>query len=181
MFVSIPDCFMISLIIGLIMGFVYEAFRIIRIILPFRVIIFLCDVAFFVVSANVVMALSEHLGSYIRIYTVTGYGAGIFSYIVTLGRIFNIAENAVSNVWRTTLKKIGTAFRNLLSKLFRNVAHKIKIIVGKNADYRAEKEKNNNMLLNLNNEMMYNKERLDKNGGKANVIKASVRKDIRTS
>lgn len=179
MFVSIPDCFMISFCIGLVMGLVYEVFRIIRIIIPLRVIIFICDVVFFVISANVVMTASEHLGNYIRIYTVIGYGAGVFSYIVTIGRIFNIVENAASDVWRKSLRKIGTVFGNLFSKLYRNIAHKVKAIVVKNAEYQNKKKKNVTQPLKYDNEMMYNKKRLDKNGGKANVIKASVRKDIR--
>ncbi len=181
MFVSIPDCFMISFCMGLIFGAVYEVLRIIRILLPFKAIIFICDIIFFIVSANAVMSLSEFLGSYIRIYTIIGYGAGIFTYIVTIGRLLNAAENVASKVWRRSLKKIGTVLGNLISKPFREIAHKIKSIIVKNAEYLTDNQKNADMLLKFHNEMMYNEKRLEKNGGKANVIKASVRKDIRSS
>ena len=48
MYVSIPDCFMIAFVVGLIFGLVYEALRIVRLILRFKAAVFLCDVLFFI-------------------------------------------------------------------------------------------------------------------------------------
>ena len=45
---SIPDCFMTAFAVGLLFALVYEALRIIRILLPFRAVTFVCDVLFFV-------------------------------------------------------------------------------------------------------------------------------------
>ena len=93
---SIPDCFMIAFAAGLIFAVVYEILRIIRVMFPFHVVTFVCDIVFFVIAAGAVTKLSLSLGNYIRIYTVLGFGAGIFTYITTLGRLLNIVENAVA-------------------------------------------------------------------------------------
>lgn len=176
MYVSIPDCFMISFCVGLVFGLIYEALRIIRVILPLRFIIFICDVVFFMLSAFIIMTLSEILGSYIRIYTVMGFGVGIFTYIVTIGRLFNAAENAASNAWRKTLRKLLDCIANMLLKTFSKIAHKSKSIIGKYAEYRKVKMKNSSEDLKSDNKILYNKKELEKIGGRTDVIKASVRK-----
>lgn len=114
MYISIPDCFMISFMAGLLFGLVYEALRIIRLILRFKAAIFLCDILFFLLSAIAVMTLSKSLGNYVRSYTVIGFGAGVFCYIVTVGRLLNLAESAASVVWRKT---IGKLIHNISVKL----------------------------------------------------------------
>ena len=93
---SIPDCFMIAFAAGLIFAVIYEILRIVRVMFPFQVVTFVCDIVFFVIAAGAVTKLSLSLGNYIRIYTVLGFGAGIFTYITTLGRLLNIVENAVA-------------------------------------------------------------------------------------
>ena len=98
---SIPDCFMIAFAAGLIFAVVYELLRIIRVMFPFQVMTFVCDIVFFVIAAGAVTKLSLSLGNYIRIYTVLGFGAGIFTYITTLGRFLNIVENAVAGAVRS--------------------------------------------------------------------------------
>lgn len=75
---SIPDCFMIAFAAGLIFAVVYEILRIVRVMFPFQVVTFVCDIVFFVIAAGAVTKLSLSLGNYIRIYTVLGFGAGDF-------------------------------------------------------------------------------------------------------
>lgn len=104
--ISIPDCFMIAFTVGLLFGLVYEALRIIRLILRFKAAVFICDILFFLLSAFAVMTLSKSLGNYVRSYTVLGFGAGVFCYIVTIGRLLNLAESAASIVWRKTIGKL---------------------------------------------------------------------------
>ncbi len=176
MYVSIPDCFMISFFFGLIFGLVYEALRIVRLLLPFRAAIFLCDVAFFVIASWAIMSLSEMLGSYIRIYTVLGFGAGVFTYIVTVGRLLNVAENAASNAWRKAIRSAFRACANVVSRFFGSISHKSKSAISKIAEYRDKNLKKSIQLLKSDNQMMYNKNRLEKIGGRTNAIKATVRK-----
>lgn len=177
--VSIPDCFMTAFIAGLIFGLVYEALRIVRLILNFRAAVFACDVVFFILAAMFVCKLSEFLGNYVRLYTVLGFGAGVFSYIVTLGRLFNVLESAACIAWRKTLGrlfyKIGALFGKIIHKFsgeFRRAFVKIAQYSDKMAKKRLER-------LHLQDEKMYNNNiDTDKNGEgiKAHVIKATVRK-----
>lgn len=176
MYVSIPDCFMISLFVGLIFGLVYEALRIVRLLLPFRIAIFVCDVVFFALASIVVMGLSKIMGSYVRIYTVLGFGAGIFTYIVTVGRLFNIAENAASNAWRKAIRSVFHTLSKAICGFFGSISHKIKKAFVKNAEYRKISPKKFQQGLKSDSELLYNEKRLDKIGGRTNVIKASVRK-----
>lgn len=60
---SIPDCFMIAFAVGLVFGLVYEALRIVRLILRFGAAVFICDIAFFMLAAAAVFKLSESLGN----------------------------------------------------------------------------------------------------------------------
>ncbi len=176
MYVSIPDCFMISMFVGVVFGLVYEALRIVRLLLPFRLVVFTCDVVFFALASIVVMGLSKLLGSYVRIYTILGFGAGVFTYIVTVGRLLNVIENAASNAWRKAIRGFFTMIFNAVRKIFGKIAHKLQSAFVKSAEYRKGRSKNKSQDLKSEADLMYNKNRADKIGGRANVIKASVRK-----
>lgn len=177
--VSIPDCFMIAFAVGLIFGLVYEAIRIIRLILKFRIAVFVCDIAFFILAAMAVCKLSEFLGNYVRLYTVLGFGAGVFTYIVTIGRLFNVLESAASVAWRKTLgrlfHKIGAFFKGIFTKTSR----KIEMFFVKIHNYLDEQEKKRRERLNLSDKMLYNSKGNNITIGedeKAHVIKAKIRK-----
>lgn len=176
--VSIPDCFMIAFAAGLIFGLVYEAIRIVRLIVRFRIAVFLCDIVFFILAAMFVCKLSEFLGNYVRLYTVLGFGAGIFTYIVTIGRIFNVLESAASIAWRRTigrvLRKCVSMSRNLVGKIH----HKARESFVKIHEYSEKLEKRRLERLHLSQEMVYNNVGNDNigEGEKAHVIQAKVRK-----
>lgn len=178
MSVSIPDCFMIAFACGLIFGLVYEAIRIVRLILRLRVAVFICDIVFFILAAIFICKLSEFLGNYVRLYAVLGFGAGIFSYIVTIGRIFNAFESAASLVWRKT---IGRALRKSV-RLARNIIGKIRHKTGeifvKIHEYSENLQKKRLERLHLSQEMVYNNVGNDiiGEGEKAHVIRAKIRK-----
>ena len=114
---SIPDCFMIAFAAGLIFAVIYEILRIIRVMFPFQVVTFVCDIVFFVIAAGAVTKLSLSLGNYIRIYTVLGFGAGIITYITTLGRLLNIVENAVAGAVRSALSAVFRFFGRIFGRL----------------------------------------------------------------
>lgn len=90
---------------------------------PFQVVTFVCDIVFFVIAAGAVTKLSLSLGNYIRIYTVLGFGAGIFTYITTLGRLLNIVENAVAGAVRSALSAVFRFFGRIFGRLFGAIAH----------------------------------------------------------
>lgn len=174
MYVSIPDCFMIAFVVGLIFGLVYEALRIIRLILRFRAAVFLCDVLFFILSAFAVMMLSKSLGNYVRIYTVFGFGAGVFTYIVTLGRLLNLAESAASVAWRMTIgravKKIGQSTKKCVG----TIRQKSMSAIGKISKDFKERAENRHRDLKSSPKTLYNKERPEKLGEGDHVIKAKI-------
>ena len=176
--VSIPDCFMIAFAVGLLFGLVYEILRIIRLVLRFRIVVFFCDIVFFAVSAFCVCKLSEFLGSYVRLYTVLGFGAGVLTYIVTLGRLFNVIESAASVVWRNTIGKLFHIFGRNMRYFTGKISQKSKRIFGKIHKYSAKLVKSHSEHLHYNKQKMYNNKgsNIIGEGEEIHVIKARVKK-----
>lgn len=175
---SIPDCFMIAFAVGLVFGLVYEALRIVRLILRFGAAVFVCDIAFFMLAAAAVFKLSESLGNYVRIYTVLGFGAGVFAYIVTIGRILNLAESAASIAWRKTIGRLIHKIGSSVQKMFGIIAQKSKAIFGKISKHLDNIRENHFKRLQSRRKTLYNKNRLDKTGEseEVHVIKATVKR-----
>lgn len=161
---SISDCFMIALAVGFAFGLVYEALRIVRLILRFKAAVFVCDVVFFILSALAVFRLSESLGSYVRIYTILGFDAGVFAYIVTVGRLLNLAESAASVAWRKTIGKLIRNIGKGLRKSFGIIAQKSKAEFGNISKHLDNVRENYSKRLQSKPQKLYNKERQKKNG-----------------
>ncbi|MGN1341592.1 MAG: spore cortex biosynthesis protein YabQ [Oscillospiraceae bacterium] len=176
---SIPDCFMTAFAVGLVFALVYEALRIVRILLPFRAVTFLCDVLFFLLAAVAVTKLSLVLGNYIRGYTVLGFGAGVFTYITTVGRIINRLENAVADAVRTVLgaffRALGSAFRSG----FGLIAHKVHIVFGTIHKIWLNAGKKLRKPLKIKPQMVYNNKstnKISRGSETGNVIQAKVKR-----
>lgn len=179
MYVSIPDCFMIAFLAGLIFGPVYELLRIIRLILRMRIAVFLCDIAFFIGAGFVVCKLSEFLGSYIRMYTVIGFGAGVFTYIVTLGRLFNSLEASAADVWRRTIGKLFRKLNRSTKNILIKIAQKSRGGIVKTHKYLSNFMKIHLKRLHLSGEKMYNIKGNDMlgEGENTHVINVQIRKN----
>ncbi len=179
MYVSIPDCFMIAFLAGLIFGPVYELLRIIRLILRMRIVVFLCDIAFFIGAGFVVCKLSEFLGSYIRMYTVIGFGAGVFTYIVTLGRLLNTLEGSAAVVWRRTIGKLFRKLKRSTKNILIKIAQKSRNGIVKIHEYSSNFTKTHLKRLHLNRKKMYNIKGNDMlgEGENTHVIKLQIRKN----
>lgn len=175
---SISDCFMIALAAGFLFGLVYEALRIVRLILRFKAAVFVCDVAFFMLAALAVFRLSESLGNYVRVYTVLGFGAGVFTYIVTIGRILNLAESAAALVWRHTIGRLIRSIGGFSRKVFVGFAQRTRTGFGKIYEYCGSARENCIKRLQSRHKTLYNKKRSEKigEGEEVHVIKASVRR-----
>lgn len=173
---SILECFMLGFLLGAFYGIVYEALRIVRLILRFDAAVIMCDIAFFVLAAQGVFKLSLILGNYVRIYTVLGFAAGVFAYITTIGRVFNAIETAMAILWRKTLGKIINAFIAIIKKSFGAFAQFGSNCFRKVADFLLGIEKNAFRLLHSHSKKLYNKESLMRGSVNANVIKARVEK-----
>lgn len=179
MYYSIPDCMLTAMLLGICFGTVYEALRIVRKLLDITAVTFVCDIIFFVVSAFAVFLLSESLGNYVRIYTVIGYGAGIFVYINTVGRIFNHVESFIFGAIRRFFSTIGRFLRKIFSPVFSSIAHITSMGLVTIHDFFSKWQKNRKKDLKKSPDGCYNDVyMIDKytSGENNHVIKAQVRK-----
>ena len=167
---------MIAFICGLAFGLVYEAFRIVRLVLRFKAAVFVCDVLFFILAAGLVFRLSMVLGNYVRVYTIMGFGAGVFAYIVTIGRVLNMVESAAAVVWRKTIGRFARLALEKSKKAFGAFAHMLSGIFGKAADYFINSQKNLSKHLHSKDKKVYNKDIIKNGKGSetGNVIQAKV-------
>ncbi len=186
---SVTECFMAAFAAGLVFALVYEALRIIRVVLPFRTVTFVCDIAFFLLAAIVVTRLSLAMGNYVRWSLVFGFGAGIFAYINTIGRLFNLLENAVASAVRSALSAIFGATGRFAAKVFRAIAHTASGCFGKITKICTANVKKLHKPLQKRHQIVYNKEyrkgksmREINSGGSetGHVIKAQVRRSSNT-
>lgn len=180
---SIPDCFMTAFAAGLVFALVYEALRIIRILLPFKVVTFVCDIVFFLLAAAAVTRISLLLGNYIRGYTVLGFWAGIFTYITTVGRLINRFENAIAGAVRAMLSSFFKALGKVFRSAFGFIAHKLSIVFGKINKISMNVIKKLRKHLKNKPQMVYNNRYRNNNNGrseKGNVIQAKVRRSNNT-
>lgn len=176
--VSISDCLAIAFAAGFIFGIVYEIFRIIRLILQFKAAVFVCDMLFFIAAAFAVIGLSENLGNYVRVYTILGFGAGVFAYITTIGRVLNLIESGLAVIWRKTLGKLINKIVVYSKKIIGRIAYKLKSDFVKTSENTKLNGKKLFYNLHSNRGMVYNKSKLEKigEGVNKNVIKAVVKR-----
>lgn len=174
---SVPDCFMISLVCGFLFGAVYEALRVIRLILKFRAAVFVCDVIFFFLAALAVEALCPVLGSYVRSCTVLGFASGVFAYIVTIGRILNLLESAAAEAWRLTIGRFIRFISGKLKSSFGAFAHKMRAEISNVYNFSLKIGKKPLGYLKSHHKKVYNNSNSNNKGSEtSHVIKAQVRR-----
>lgn len=156
---SIIDCFMISFCCGMVFGLVYEMFRMIRRLLPLVTVTIICDIAFFAAAALLVYNLSLALGNYIRIYTLLGFGAGVFTYIQTIGRLIYIIESAVLTLLKKTIGAFIAAIINKIAGAFGVFAHKTAGVFRTIHDFYNKRAENAKKHLQFQADKMYNSKR----------------------
>lgn len=178
MSVSIADCLAIAFAAGFIFGLVYELFRLIRLILRFKAAVFVCDMLFFIAAAFAVVSLSQSLGNYVRSYTIIGFGAGVFAYITTVGRVLNLIESGLAVVWRKTLGKLLNKLKMYSAKVIGKIAHKTRENIVKFSENTRNKRKTLLNNLHLDRDIVYNENISDKIGEGENndIIKAVVKR-----
>lgn len=178
---AFTELFMLAFAAGLIFALVYEALRIIRIIFPFKAVVFACDVLFFIIAGFAVVRLSVSLGNYVRGCIVFGFGAGIFAYITTIGRILNLFENAIADAVRAVLSRIFGLLSRICNKCFGFIAQNASALFGKIAKISADAHKKRGRGLKKDTQLVYNKTNAkETNGGSesGHVIIAKVRKGV---
>lgn len=177
---SILDCFMISFVCGLFFGLVYEFFRLIRRIIPVTIVVMVCDICFFVVAGLFVFELSMYLGNFIRLYTLLGFGTGLFAYIQTVGRLFSFVEMLVVRVISVTLGALFVKLSAFIKSIIGIIAHNIAAAFGSFYDFSLRTKKSASSLLHFNTKRVYNVKRnietYGENIGGNNVIQVKIRR-----
>ena len=177
---GILDCFMISAACGFFFGVVYEVLRIIRRIIKLNAVTFICDVLFFIIAGFTVVSLSLYLGNYIRIYTIMGFGAGVFSYIQTLGRICSMLEELLFKLLRNTIGIVFISVAKITRKLIGIIAHKSVCQFRKINDFFVRTKKKSTSLLHFRRGKLYNNKReniaIGESSRGKHVIQANIKR-----
>ena len=108
-----------------------------------------------------------------------GFGAGIFTYITTLGRLLNIVENAVAGAVRSALSAVFRFFGRFFGRLFGAIAHVWTGVFGEINKICLSAEKKLRKPLQNKVKIVYNKEsrKVHTRGSETgHVIKAQVRR-----
>lgn len=108
--------FVYSLALGIFLGFAYDIFRIIRMIINSKnIAVFIQDVLYFILSGGVtfLFVLSVNSGNS-RFYILAGEGIGWIAYHITIGEIIYKCSNKTVNFVKS---KIVILKNKLLKKL----------------------------------------------------------------
>ena len=111
--------FVYSLALGIFLGFAYDIFRIIRMVINSRnIAIFIQDVLYFILSGGVtfLFVLSVNSGNS-RFYILAGEGIGWIAYHITLGEVIYKCSNKTVNFVKS---KIAALKNKLLKKFSKN-------------------------------------------------------------
>lgn len=126
--------FVIALAVGIAMGVIYEAFRLIRLISPKgKMLCFVCDVLFMSLASLISFVLTVVINTgIIRWYILLGEVVGFFVYMRTIGRVSGALFRLIRKLILKILWVIFTPLRlikRLIVKIFSKLAKKIKKIV----------------------------------------------------
>lgn len=108
--------FVYSLALGIFLGFAYDIFRIIRMVINSRnIAIFIQDVLYFILSGGVtfLFVLSVNSGNS-RFYILAGEGIGWIVYHITIGEVIYKCSNKTVNFVKSKI----VALKNKLLKKF---------------------------------------------------------------
>lgn len=108
--------FVYSLALGMFLGFAYDIFRIIRMVINSRnIAIFIQDVLYFILSGGMtfLFVLSVNSGNS-RFYILAGEGIGWIAYHITLGEVIYKCSNKTVNFVKSKI----AALKNKLLKKF---------------------------------------------------------------
>lgn len=110
--------FVYSLALGIFLGFAYDIFRIIRMVINSRnIAIFIQDVLYFILSGGVtfLFVLSVNSGNS-RFYILAGEGIGWIAYHITIGEIIYKCSNKTVNFVKSKIAALKNKFLKKFSK-----------------------------------------------------------------
>ena len=110
--------FVYSLALGIFLGFAYDIFRIIRMVINSRnIAIFIQDVLYFILSGGVtfLFVLSVNSGNS-RFYILAGEGIGWIAYHITIGEDIYKCSNKTVNFVKSKIAALKNKFLKKFSK-----------------------------------------------------------------
>ena len=110
--------FVYSLALGIFLGFAYDIFRIIRMVINLRnIAIFIQDVLYFILSGGVtfLFVLSVNSGNS-RFYILAGEGIGWIAYHITIGEDIYKCSNKTVNFVKSKIAALKNKFLKKFSK-----------------------------------------------------------------
>ena len=118
--------FMFSCILGIILGIIYDCFRIVRMMInPRNIFIFFQDIVYFLLSALItfLFVLMFNDGES-RFYILAGEGIGWIVYHITFGEwVYRCSEKMAIN-FKSCMKKIIVKFKLSMSKIHKIISLK---------------------------------------------------------
>ncbi len=123
-----------SVVLGAVLGVVYELFRTVRSLFGGRTVaVFLQDVLFWIVSAFVVYTFFLiFTGGTVRYFVLAGAAVGLIIYLKTVGRLTAYLFSKMFMPVRYAARKIATGIKWLFSKIFSRKTGKKRKIISEN-------------------------------------------------
>ncbi len=145
-FAQQSQAFLFSIVLGLLLGFLYGLFKIIRIAFslgkPATVI---TDVLFMILSSLAVFLFSlAYIQGYVRIYVLLGAFLGTLLYRATIGHVFSRLYLPVIGFLKKILSTILKKFKKIVKMLLKTIR---KILYNKSGKVNKKAKKSNKLTL----------------------------------
>ncbi len=118
--------FIFSCILGVVLGIIYDCFRIARMIInPRNIFIFFQDIVYFLLSALItfLFVLMFNDGES-RFYILAGEGIGWIVYHLTFGEVVYRCSEKMAINFKSCMKKIIVEFKLTISKIHKIISLK---------------------------------------------------------
>ena len=115
-----------SCFLGVMLGFLYDCFRLVRLMInPKNIFIFIQDIIYFFISALItfLFVLVFNNGES-RFYILAGEGMGWILYHLTLGELIYKCSEKIVSIFKRFIKKILLNFRIKISKIYKKTYNK---------------------------------------------------------
>ena len=125
-FIQQSIAFSYSLLLGIILGIVYEVFKIIRLALcSNKYSVFIVDIIYMLIASLSLFVFSiAFLQGYTRIYLILGSFFGLFVFKITIGRLFSKIYCPIILIIKNSSHKFQLIFKKITKKLLKS-GHKI--------------------------------------------------------
>ncbi len=161
------SCFLQAILLGMVLGAFYDAFRFLRVMIKSpSAVILIEDALYFAVAAFISFSFMLQLtDGEIRIFVLIGEALGAVLYINTVGEILFRIYKSVARV----IKKVLTRVLGLISIPLRKIFQFIRKIIKKTKEKFKKRIKNKKTRLKRHRGMVYNNS--ERKNGKGSFLR----------